>query len=69
MKNVSIIFVFLTLTLFISTAVANDIIITAKEKVEVYQNEKKAIAVGKAAATQNDLTVHGDQLTVFFFFF
>ena len=66
MKNVSIIFVFLTLTLFISTAVANDIIITAKEKVEVYQNEKKAIAVGKAAATQNDLTVHGDQLTVFF---
>ncbi len=58
----------MTLLVFvrISTAVAYDITITAEKRVEVYQNENKAVAVGNAVAVKPGLTVKGEVLTAFF---
>lgn len=47
-------------------ALAGDITVTAEEKVEIYQTEKKAVAVGNAVAVKDGMTVNGDRLTVFF---
>ena len=40
-------------------AAAYDITITAEKRVEVYQDEKKAVAVGNAVAVKPGMTVKG----------
>ncbi len=47
-------------------AAAYDITITAEKRVEVYQDEKKAVAVGNAVAVKPGMTVKGERLTAYF---
>ena len=55
----------LLLTL-ISTAHAEDIHLTADERVEWYRSEQKMVAVGNAVATKQDMNVRADQMTAFY---
>ncbi len=64
MKKIWLAF-FLT-TFRIIPAAAYDITITAEKQVEVYQNEKKAVAIGNATAVRPDMTIKGDRLTAYF---
>ena len=45
---------------------AEDIIITAEDRVEVYQEEKKAVAIGDAVAQKDGITVKAQRLTAYF---
>ena len=55
----------LLLTL-ISTAHAEDIHLTADERVEWYRSEQKMVAIGNAVATKQDMNVRADQMTAFY---
>ena len=55
----------LLLTL-ISTAHAEDIHLTADERVEWYRSEQKMVAIGNAVATKQDMNVRADEMTAFY---
>lgn len=60
-------FFILALTvLFAFQAQAEEINLTADEKVEWHQNEQKMIAVGNAVATKKDMNIRADQMTAFY---
>lgn len=51
---------------FTFSAHAEDIKITADQKVEWHQNEQKMIAVGNAVASKKDLKIRGHELTAYY---
>lgn len=62
-------------TLFIATALlliqatnlqAEEIHLTADEKVEWYRSEQKMVAIGNAIATKQDMNVRADKMTAFY---
>ncbi len=55
----------LLLTL-ISMAHAEDIHLTADERVEWYRSEQKMVAIGNAVATKQDMNVRADEMTAFY---
>lgn len=63
--RISFISLALLLTL-ISTAHAEDIHLTADERVEWYRSEEKMVAIGNAVATKQDMNVRADQMTAFY---
>ncbi len=63
--RISFISLALLLTL-ISTAHAEDIHLTADERVEWYRSEQKMVAIGNAVATKQDMNVRADQMTAFY---
>lgn len=54
------------MTLLTFSARAEDINLTADEKVEWHQNEQKIVAVGNAVASKKDLSVRADKMTAFY---
>lgn len=61
------IFYTLTLSLLFSTNIyAEDINLTADEKVEWHQNEQKMIAIGNAVASKQDLSIRADKMTGYY---
>ncbi len=60
-----LIFLFFNLLIF-STAKAEDIHLTADEKVEWHQNEQMLVAVGNAVATKQDMNIRADKMTGFY---
>lgn len=58
---------FLALTIALAfPAHAEDIRLTADDKVEWHQNEQKMVAVGNAIATKKDMNIRADQMTAFY---
>lgn len=58
---------FLVLTLLLSPAVrAEDIHLTADEKVEWHQNEQILVAIGNAVATKQDMNIRADKMTAYY---
>lgn len=58
-------FMFLNL-LVIPAAGAEDIHLTADEKVEWHQNEQMMVAVGNAVATKQDMNIRADKMTAYY---
>ncbi len=54
------------MTASIPAAQAEDIHLTADDKVEWHQNEQKMIAIGNAVATQKDMNIRADKMTAFY---
>lgn len=52
---------------FSSTGQAEDINLTADEKVEWHQNDQKMIAIGNAIASKKDLSIRADKMTGYYF--
>ncbi len=50
----------------ISMAHAEDIHLTADERVEWYRSEQKMVAIGNAVATKQDMNVRADEMTAFY---
>ena len=49
-----------------SDLLAEEIHLTADEKVEWYRSEQKMVAVGNAVATKQDMNVRADKMTAFY---
>ena len=59
--------VLLILTLLLTAhAKAEEIHLTADERVEWHQNEQKMVAVGNAVATKKDMNIKADKMTAFY---
>jgi len=58
---------FLVLTIALSSpARAENIHLTADDKVEWHQNEQKMVAIGNAVATKKDMNIRADKMTAFY---
>lgn len=52
--------------IFAHTAQAEDINLVADERVELYQNEQKMVAIGNAVASKKDLSIRADKMTGYY---
>lgn len=64
MQKLSVLFI---LTLFLTAqAQAEEIHLTADERVEWHQNEQKMVAIGNAVASKKDMNIKADKMTAFY---
>lgn len=52
--------------LIAAPAAAEEVHLTADERVEWHQNEQKMVAVGNAVATKQDMNIRADRMTAFY---
>lgn len=61
-----ILFIVTLTVIFAIQARAEEINLTADERVEWHQNEQKMIAIGNAVATKKDMNIRADKMTAFY---